>query len=817
MKYNARSYQAIFSVCLILLTSQIGYGQGSIVLDISDSYNQSPLGGVTVIHTLEDKTLSVNYSSDDGLILYNNLSFGKHTFQIELLGYKPLFINKNLSDTGNHTISVELNHSAFTLNSVEVIGERNSALTSMPGTGTKLSKVKIESIAPIGIQELLEYVPGINGFADDGIGNSRINIGIRGINPRRSSRTLVLEDGIPIQPALYVYSNMYYNPPVERIEEIEIIKGSGSILYGPHTMGGVINYITKRPVDYFNGSVQGIVGNNGFQTYLFRMGGFGSKKIKPEFQLLYKSGSGFRENNDFEQLNGTIKFLFVPNENRKIYLNINGNYEKSNATYTGLTEFSFANDPTFNPKEDDEFTIHRYAVNAIQQRIISKNLEENTKLYFNFFDRDWWRELDMFTSYSDYVSGNYTEVPLAESNNYSDLIRVGNGQTNFGILRRFYVAGLEHKLHWKQKFKGDFKGYLNFGGRIHFERFIDVAVSGNAPDARSGIPYRANNYETYAIALFAEEKFEIDDLSITIGLRLEAFEQEVINRLNNNALDDATTVAFLPGLGFNYQIKGFNVFGGIHRGMTPPSNSTLFMLNFGETDNTDYDGLKLKAETSLNNEIGVRYFGHLLDFEVAGFQINIRDMIAAARGTSFTNIDKVTSSGIETFLNLKFSEIKPWLPNVSSTYTYLKTDIENGVLARSAINDTISPNVSGNSLPYAPKHNLILGLGYSLKNTIDIDVNYRYVSRCYSDYENIDYAFNRGDTGPIPSYWLLNATIQYKYNNTLRIFLTGKNLLDKVYIGSRLHSNPRSNFASSSSGIMPGMRRQINLGINYNF
>ena len=32
---------------------------------------------------------------------------------------------------------------------------------------------------------MLEYVPGVNGFSDDGIGNSRISVGIRGINPRK--------------------------------------------------------------------------------------------------------------------------------------------------------------------------------------------------------------------------------------------------------------------------------------------------------------------------------------------------------------------------------------------------------------------------------------------------------------------------------------------------------------------------------------------------------------------------------------------------------------------------------------------------------
>jgi Fe(3+) dicitrate transport protein len=40
---------------------------------------------------------------------------------------------------------------------------------------------------------------------------------------------------------------MYYTPAIDRMKSIEVLKGSGSILYGPQTVGGVINYITNDP------------------------------------------------------------------------------------------------------------------------------------------------------------------------------------------------------------------------------------------------------------------------------------------------------------------------------------------------------------------------------------------------------------------------------------------------------------------------------------------------------------------------------------------------------------------------------------------
>ena len=106
---------------------------------------------------------------------------------------------------------------------LEIISDANIPYKSLPGAATVVDMETIKLVNPIGTQEMLEYIPGVNGYSDDGIGNSRISVGIRGLNPRRSSRVLILEDGVPIQPALYVYPNMYYNPPADRIDRIEVL------------------------------------------------------------------------------------------------------------------------------------------------------------------------------------------------------------------------------------------------------------------------------------------------------------------------------------------------------------------------------------------------------------------------------------------------------------------------------------------------------------------------------------------------------------------------------------------------------------------
>ncbi|HJX10835.1 MAG TPA: TonB-dependent receptor plug domain-containing protein [Candidatus Binatia bacterium] len=116
-----------------------------------------------------------------------------------------------------------------------------------PGTVNVITQEEIDRAQPQHVGDLLKSVPGIHYQDEDGRG-FRPNIGIRGLVPFRSRQVLFLVDGIPIQPSVYGDPATYYNVPVQRVERVEIIKGGPSaVLYGPNTIGGVINYITKRP------------------------------------------------------------------------------------------------------------------------------------------------------------------------------------------------------------------------------------------------------------------------------------------------------------------------------------------------------------------------------------------------------------------------------------------------------------------------------------------------------------------------------------------------------------------------------------------
>ena len=332
---------------------------------VVDQETQQPIMGATVRIQSNGSGWEEATTVRDGTFQFTQVVPGKAQIKASLIGYDDYVEISKLNPNSTLTLDIALLSRPFELAPVEIIGKSPRVNRKLTGAIALLESHSVELIRPIGTQELLELLPGINGYADDGFGNSRLSIGIRGLNPRRSARVLILEDGVPIQPAVYIYPNAYYNPPSDRIDAVEVIKGSAALRFGPQTMGGVINYTTRKPRGIRGLTNQLTVGNNAFYSAFSEWRGLGGEDITSDVQLLYKRGGGFRENNSFDQTNGTVKTLFQLSEQKTLYLKANGNYEDSNATYTGLTEYSFRTDPNFNPKENDNFKVLRTSLDLI--------------------------------------------------------------------------------------------------------------------------------------------------------------------------------------------------------------------------------------------------------------------------------------------------------------------------------------------------------------------------------------------------------------------------------------------------------------------
>ena len=141
------------------------------------------------------------------------------------------------------------------LDEIVVTGGTELTAEEMTTNVTTISAQEIQRSGASTVQEALESAVGFNFTTNSSSFGGRQNIGLRG---QDSSRVLVLIDGKRvIQSDDYIgHSNFQtQGVGVNSIERIEIVRSAGSVIYGSNAIGGVINIITKKTEDAFNGSV----------------------------------------------------------------------------------------------------------------------------------------------------------------------------------------------------------------------------------------------------------------------------------------------------------------------------------------------------------------------------------------------------------------------------------------------------------------------------------------------------------------------------------------------------------------------------------
>ena len=268
--------------------------------------NSAAISGATV-------TLQSSYSStqrsvitdENGWFRFEALLPAQYRLVTHQAGFSTSDTVITARENGNTTIEVLL-HPAAIAESVVITSSHLLAtpesMERMPGSFGIVEKQVLEHSRALTSTEVLRKVAGVNVRDEEGFG-LRPNIGIRGTNPTRSTKVLLLEDGIPLTYAPYGDNASYYHPPIDRFESIEVLKGSGQILYGPQTVGGVINYVTPLPPQNRAGSISITGGNhhyfNGDLSYGDTLGNTGLL-----FGFTRKQGKGSRENirsglNDF--------------------------------------------------------------------------------------------------------------------------------------------------------------------------------------------------------------------------------------------------------------------------------------------------------------------------------------------------------------------------------------------------------------------------------------------------------------------------------------------------------------------------------------
>ncbi|MFM8440206.1 MAG: TonB-dependent receptor plug domain-containing protein, partial [Acidobacteriota bacterium] len=266
----------------------------------------------------------------------------------------------------------------------------DGALEDMPGAVSRLDQSDFTKTAVVDFGGALRKVPGVHVKDEEGLG-LRPNIGIRGSNPTRSTKVLLLEDGLPLTYAPYGDNASYYHPPIERFEAIEVVKGSGQIEYGPVTVVGVINYMTPNPTDNLEGTLRL---SSGTRDYLMgdalltgRLGAFGFVG-----SVNRKQGEGARMNTRTGLTDSLFKVTRNIGSRGYVAIKATALRERSQVTYSGLTEDEFRIDPRGNLFINDKFYGDREGLSSALSLAPTPRTSLSANIYLNRFSRDWWRQ-----------------------------------------------------------------------------------------------------------------------------------------------------------------------------------------------------------------------------------------------------------------------------------------------------------------------------------------------------------------------------------------------------------------------------------------
>src|SRR5919197_518473 len=120
-----------------------------------------------------------------------------------------------------------------------------------PASVTVVSREEVRQSASQTVDDLLRQVPGFSLFrrTSSVVGHPTTQgLSLRGIGPSGTSRALVLLDGIPVNDPFggWVYWNRI---PLFGLEQIEVVRGGGSSVWGNYALGGVVHVLTRRPVE----------------------------------------------------------------------------------------------------------------------------------------------------------------------------------------------------------------------------------------------------------------------------------------------------------------------------------------------------------------------------------------------------------------------------------------------------------------------------------------------------------------------------------------------------------------------------------------
>ena len=788
--------------------------------------NGNPISEATI--TVKGQKRAVR-TKGNGYFTLSELPSGETTIVVHAIGYAAQQRTLKLTNKNYQGVDFVLQERSDALPTVDVMGRREqsyknsisfvgtktaTALKDVPQSIAYVTKELILDQGAITVNDVVRNMSGVNpySFYND--------FSIRGFRATGNRNSGNLVNGMRTQTSLWRQSSL------ANIERVEVIKGPASALFGNAAPGGVINRVTKKPLDVARQSVTLTTGSFGTtRAYTDLTGPLNDKKT-----LLYRLNLGYENTDGFRDLQGLTSYIVAPSFTYRAskqtqlnidmtYVNHQGKLDRGVAVFGDGSLFSRPISATQSAAND---YLRENSVNlsfALSHRL-AQGLLFNSTYLFSSYDED-------LLEHSQ--DNAFVKKADGKDNPSLVLMRVTQRQRHFRnnnfnnyLTWDVTTGAMKHKLlvgydHFNTQLAPG-SSYIEAGGYLlknggtaktfNVKKSLDYLLDENK-NPRTNVPAfdlnssAGNRYQDiskyiyeskdvkpsdqYTNGVYLQEQLTWHKLQLLLGARMEWFTDVTQNK--NGSESKTHQHAFTPRVGLVYSVvPSTNVYATWIRGFEP--QSVAVQSNPGSGGPFD------PVESELW-EIGAKgeYLNKRLSVTTALFSLRQKNTLYNA-GVS-GQPDLMVPIGEELSRGVEFDVSGRILPywSIMANYAFNVAEISK------APEGTKDLNLQR---PGTPRHSANLWTKFivptGMLRNLGIGVGLNGVS------ERKGQVGRRENVVAYPGYALLNLALYYKVQE-VQIQVNLNNALNKQYYISgydRLRS-------------FPGAPRNINLTINYRF
>ncbi len=273
----------------LLIISVSAFSQNCVTGIVTDLQTNKPLQGATV--KLKGQNLGVSTDAAGKFKICPPIT-PPFTLEFTHVGYS----NAEVAITmWGELTKISLTSSPWPIDQVVVTATLSAQSTwEVPAMVSVIDSTQLNASPATNVDNFLRTIPNLFVDRSKGVFSKNASVSMRGLDG--SNRVLILYDGTPLNKTSYGFINWSLISP-DIVEQIEVVHGPSSALFGNNAMAGVINIRTKEPADKkFYGSVGAEAGGFGFKGVKSSLGGtttLFNQEIRIMASGFWRDGDGY--------------------------------------------------------------------------------------------------------------------------------------------------------------------------------------------------------------------------------------------------------------------------------------------------------------------------------------------------------------------------------------------------------------------------------------------------------------------------------------------------------------------------------------------